>query len=146
MKNFVLILVFLLPLVHLNSKVCEFSFNQEETSIGWTAFKFTEKAGVGGKFDKVVVLGNPKAGNVADFARKVKFIIPISGINTKNPERDEKIKKYFFGEMKATSKIRGFFRNVKFDGKSVSAELILKMNNQERSIAVTFSLDENKNL
>jgi hypothetical protein len=129
-----------------SGSICEYSYDHSKTKFIWTAFKFTEKAGVNGTFDKVGILGNPKGETIKDFAHKIKFQIPVDSVNTNNPDRDAKIQKFFFGEMKSTTKIYGYFRNIKWQNESGTAELVLKMNNQERSVPVSFILKDNKNL
>jgi len=126
------------------SEKCTYSFQPKDTNLGFAAFKFTEKVRVEGKFDKFQVLGNPSGKDLVDFGRKVKFKIEVDSINTGNPERDGKIKKFFFGEMKKTSEITGYFRNIQLNSNSGNAELILKMNQQERTIPINFTLNDNQ--
>lgn len=89
-------------------QVCRYNYNNDSTSVKWTAYKFTEKVGVSGTFDTVRVTGT-----VADqmdwtmvFSNAV-FSIPVSSINSNAPDRDQKIKEHFFGTMNATTALEG---------------------------------------
>lgn len=89
-------------------QVCRYSYDHDSTSVKWTAYKFTEKAGVSGTFDTVNVSGT--AADQMDwtmvFSNAV-FSIPVSSINSNAPDRDMKIKQHFFGTMSATSALEG---------------------------------------
>ncbi len=89
-------------------RVCQYSYNHDSTSVKWTAYKFTEKAGVSGTFDTVRVTGT--AAEQMDwtmvFSNAV-FSIPVSSINSTVPDRDMKIKQHFFGTMSATTALEG---------------------------------------
>lgn len=135
---------FLLNLALIAEERCNYSFQAAETKLGFAAFKFTEKARVEAKFDSFLVLGKPTGKNLSDLARKVKFKIDVNSVNSGNPERDGKIKKFFFGEMRNTSEITGYFRNVKINAGVGQGELIVKMNQQERSIPIQIHLKEDK--
>ncbi len=121
---------------------CEYSFDPTATKLKFAAFKFTEKARVEGQFDSFSVVGNPSSSKLAELARKIRFRIKIDSINTGNPERDGKIKKYFFGEMKNTKELSGYFRNVEISNQHGKAELILKMNQRERSIPIGLTIND----
>lgn len=141
--RFVLAAVFLVKSFSLFGNDCVFSVDSSLTKVQFAAFKFTEKTRVEGKFDSIQIIGNPSASNLSELGRKVKFSIDINSLNTGNPDRDGKIKKFFFGEMKNTQALTGYFRNIKFANNSGQAELILKMNQRERSVPVSFTLSEN---
>jgi polyisoprenoid-binding protein YceI len=88
-------------------EVCTYSVAPEGSTVSWTAFKFTEKAGVGGAFDTVSVTpgkGGDEAWKAID---GVAFSIDTASVNTKNPDRDAKIKASFFGTMAETAAIKG---------------------------------------
>lgn len=78
----------------------------EATSVTWTAYKTTEKKGVGGEFS--VLKFENKAGSSAQEALNgLSFSIPISGLFTKDEGRDAKLKASFFGAMLDTEFIKG---------------------------------------
>ena len=88
-------------------KVCTYTVKPEGNTVTWTAFKFTEKAGVGGGFDTVTVTpgkGGDAAWKALDGAA---FSIDTASVNTKNPDRDAKIKDKFFGTLTETAALKG---------------------------------------
>jgi polyisoprenoid-binding protein YceI len=94
------------------TKVCTFNYNSESTVIGWTAFKFTEKKGVNGIFEKSEVLIANASEDMLQTLAGASFTIPISSINTNNPVRDGKIKNSFFGSMESTEIISGLVKSI----------------------------------
>jgi polyisoprenoid-binding protein YceI len=139
---FLLTLCLSFPLIA--KELCFFSYDPSQTKLGFAAFKFSEKARVEGGFERFEVLGQPRAKSLEEFARKVKFRIDVNSVNSGNPERDGKIKKFFFGEMKGSSEITGYFRNIKVQDDIGTGELILKMNLQEKSLPIQFSFIDGK--
>lgn len=135
-------LLFLSVSVLFSKEKCEYSFDPSATKVKFAAFKFTEKARVEGQFDSFQVIGNPTAFSMQDLARKVRFSVLVESINTGNPERDSKIKKFFFNEMKNTKELSGYFRNIKISKGLGTGELVLKMNQRERSIPITLTLND----
>lgn len=78
-------------------KPCTYIYNPYMTSVEWTAYKFTEKVGVKGKFENVAITpGNKTVSSPDDVLLNTVFTIGNLQINTGNPERDKKIVKYFF--------------------------------------------------
>lgn len=106
-------------------QVCHYTYNHDSTSVKWTAYKFTEKAGVSGTFDTVQVSGT--AADQMDwtmvFSNAV-FSIPVSSINSTVPDRDMKIKQHFFGTMNATPRLEGRVVSIGLD----SARVEISMN------------------
>lgn len=86
----------------------KFVVKPEATSIKWTAYKTTEKKGVGGIFK--LIKFDAKSGSTAQEAlNNLKFSIPISSLFTNDATntRDAKIKESFFGSMLNTEFIKG---------------------------------------
>ena len=62
------------------------NFDLSKTTLTWTAFKTPEKIGVPGHFDDIQLDGNT-------------FVINANSVNTNNPDRDAKLKQFFFGNL-----------------------------------------------
>lgn len=106
-------------------EVCKYVYNPESTVIGWTAFKFTEKTGVKGFFDSAdVLIANESDTDLVQTLSGATFTIPVSTINSQNPERDAKIQEHFFGTMEGTEVISGMVKSIDKD----SALVDLSMN------------------
>lgn len=90
-----------------NTETCQLSYDPAQTTLSWTAYKFTEAVGVNGRFDQITINGNGVGESVEAVIKNASFAIPISGINTGLPERDEKIKKFFFGTLDNSDTLTG---------------------------------------
>lgn len=89
-------------------KTEKFVVKPEATSVKWTAYKTTEKKGVGGEFTTVKF--DIKSGTTAQEAlNNLSFSIPISSLFTNDATntRDAKIKTSFFGSMLDTAFLKG---------------------------------------
>jgi len=84
-----------------------FAVMNAENKINFTAYKTTEKIGVGGTFKKVNVLSGGEGNSVKEAINNTQFSIPVSSIATQDSSRDYKIKKFFFGVMSETKLLSG---------------------------------------
>ncbi len=85
----------------------------EGTSVKWTAYKTTEKKGVGGEFTSVNF--ETQSGESPQQAlNNLKFSIPISSLFTNDATntRDAKIKTSFFGSMLDTDILKGTIKYI----------------------------------
>lgn len=88
----------------------KFVIKPEATSVKWTAYKTTEKKGVGGEFH-VLNFENKSGATVKEALNNLNFSIPISNLITKDDSRDTKIKTSFFGSMLNTEFIEGTIKS-----------------------------------
>ena len=117
-----------------NSKK-ELTYLQANTILKWTAYKTTDKLGVKGTFNEIIVDNNKNETSIENIINSTKFRIPTSTVYTGNAPRDVLIKTYFFGAMMNTDTIYGSFSSAK-DGKGLVA---IKMNNVEFENDFTYS-------
>ncbi len=120
---------------------CEFSFNQEKTSIQWTAYKFTKMVGVKGTFKEFRITGAKTSNTIEDSVKDLRFEIPTETVSTNNAERDPKIAKFFFGKFQ-NGLISGSFKEISV-GKAV---LSLSMNGVSKDVPVSYSITDNTKL
>jgi len=137
--SFSLFLVSFAPVIA-NSD-CIYDYDPSATTLEWTAFKFTEKTGVKGSFDTVRVTGTTPSKETRQVLPKLGFSIDPNQINSGVPDRDEKIKSYFFNTKQNKSPITGKFFTVS-DGISGTAILNLKFNGKEANFPVKFNWKE----
>ena len=128
-------------------EVCTYSYDSSATTIGFGAFKFTEKKEVKGGFLKFSVDSTSTSNNIIDIYEifhNAKFSISVDGLDTKDQGRDYNIKTSFFGQMKETASITGKVIDL-VDGKDSGSDLIvsLKFNNVENQVALKVSLVDN---
>lgn len=100
---------------------CYYTIAENSIQVNWVAYKFTEKTPVEGTFDEVKVQGLTTLNNLDKLINGLSFEIPVSSLNSANPERDEKIKTTFFGNLKETPILKGYVVSVDGD------ELVLSL-------------------
>ncbi|MCW7491754.1 YceI family protein [Leptospira sp. 2 VSF19] len=116
---------------------CTYEYDPAQTSLEWTAFKFAEKTGVKGKFDSIKVIGKQKDKTKLGAVKSLQFQIDVSSVNSGVPDRDGKIKKFFFRSVKGNGKISGNFSDIA-SGDTGTAKLNLRYGNSKTSIPVNF--------
>ena len=115
----------------------ELTYLGANTTLKWTAYKTTDKLGVKGTFNTIIVDNNKKETSIESIINSTKFKIPTSTVYTGNDPRDILIKTYFFGAMMNTDTIYGSFSSAK-DGKGVVA---IKMNEVEFKNNFSYSFE-----
>ena len=128
-------------------EVCTYSYDSSATTIGFGAFKFTEKKEVKGGFLKFTVDSTSTSDSIIDvyeIFHNAKFSISVDGLDTKDQGRDYNIKTSFFGQIKETASITGKVVDL-VDGKDSLSNLIvsIKFNNVENQVALKVSLVDN---
>ena len=128
-------------------EVCTYSYDSSATTIGFGAFKFTEKKEVKGGFLKFTVDSTSTSDSIIDvyeIFHNAKFSISVDGLDTKDQGRDYNIKTSFFGQIKETASITGKVVDL-VDGKDSLSSLIvsIKFNNVENQVALKVSLVDN---
>lgn len=91
----------------LTQENCVYTYTEGSLNVKWTAFKTTEKVGVSGSFDTISVNGIQRSDSANEVFANADFSIPVSTINSSNPDRDKKILEHFFGTMVETSTLNG---------------------------------------
>ncbi|MGB0402817.1 MAG: hypothetical protein ACPGEG_01890 [Salibacteraceae bacterium] len=115
--------------VELAEEVCTFSYN-DEVSVKWTAFKFTDKVGVGGTLDSVEVMTKGDFEQASDMLEGLEFNIYTQSVNSSNPDRDTKITSFFFGSMEQGDVINGKVMSVSGNEREGSLSISLTMNSE----------------
>ncbi|MFY0688442.1 MAG: YceI family protein [Cyclobacteriaceae bacterium] len=82
------------------------SINISDASIAWTAYKFTERVGVGGTFDTLSITASKTSGSAEEILIGSTINIVTSSVNSGNIERDPKLRTSFF-EVLNTPNIKG---------------------------------------
>ncbi len=119
-------------------KTCTYSYDGSQTTFTWTAYKFTEKAGVGGSFDSIAVMNTQESESLLEVVRTLSFAIPISSVNSNNPVRDEKIKASFFGVLDGTNSIDGKVRSIS-DPVDNAGEMLIEIVMNKRPVPAKFN-------
>ncbi|MFT6137975.1 MAG: hypothetical protein ACJAUJ_001065 [Salibacteraceae bacterium] len=127
--------------VKLAEQACNYSYNADGVTASWTAFKFTEKSGVGGKFDSVIVTTMGSVDSPEKMLGGLTFNIPISSTNTNNSDRDMKIVESFFGTLINTEMISGSIMSMKGNSEEGTAMVSLSMNDSTFQQEVSYKIE-----
>ena len=127
-------------------QVCIYSYDSSATEIGFGAFKFTEKKEVKGGFLKFMVDSTIESEHMYDVFKNAQFTIEIEGLSTKDPARDNTLKKSFFAAMDSTAFITGKVRGVGLGATPSGMALIvdLKLNNVVKEIILPIEVKEDQ--
>lgn len=121
-------------------EVCTYAYDASQTTMSWTAYKFTERAGVKGTFDTLVIETKAEENSIPALLTGAQFTIPVTSLNTSNPERDVKIRKYFFGSLSSTANLKGKVAEVVGDDKEGSLNFVLTMNGMDMPVSMGYML------
>ncbi len=145
MKKFSYIALFFLYLfvssIHLSAEACQYKYNNEKTTLEFTAFKFTEKTGVKGKIEKFTVTKTREANSILGVFQKLEFTIFPDSVNSGVPDRDNKIRTLFLGSILKNKEITGNVSNIS-GGEQGKANLNLSWNGVKKTLPVTYSISE----
>ena len=120
---------------------CTYQYAKDSTRVSWTAYKFTEKVGVNGRFDDFEVTGNTSGKSLEEIVQSIEFKIPVASVNSNHPERDKKIKEYFFGSLAGTEFITGKVKSLSSGGKAV---VTLTLNETEKELEMEYEVEGEK--
>jgi polyisoprenoid-binding protein YceI len=120
---------------------CVYAFSAEKSTLDWTAYKFTRKAGVSGTFTQLQVEGQKNGAVPKDIIESLSFSIPTSTVETNNVDRNKKIDSLFFDGLEKTALITGKVVSLSDNGK---ATMMIKMNDIEKEVVGDYTLEDNK--
>lgn len=113
-----------------------FAVINAQNDIKFIAYKYTEKVGVGGQFNKVDVISGGEGNSVKEAIHNTEFSIPVSSLATKDTSRDYKIKKFFFGIMDNTKMLSGKLM-ISDDTNGVAT---ITMNGESKDVPFTYTI------
>ncbi len=117
---------------------CTYILDTDKVTIGWTAYKTTDKIAVKGVFDTITIADAKEAADLPHALESITLIINATSINSQNPERDARIVKFFFGTMNSWEKIIGDVVAVQGDENRGELALDLSLNGITRQIMVPY--------
>ena len=125
-------------------QTCFYVFNKESSAtVQWTAFKTSEKIGVGGQFDEVNVVAGQKSTKITEVLETIKFSINTASTNTTNEARDKKIIDAFFGTMITTDLILGQIKSAEGNNENGTCIALITLNDVESEVNLTYALNDN---
>ncbi|UTW63557.1 YceI family protein [bacterium SCSIO 12741] len=123
----------------LDSESCSYTIDPASVSVDWTAFKFTERTGVGGTFDSVSVVANGTKENPAQLLNDAQLSIYTSSVNSNNADRDKKIGNRFFGNLTDGEMMQG--EVVAMNEEENLVEVRLTMNGKQQIVTMDYEID-----
>lgn len=125
-------------------EVCEYSYDMESTEVLWVAYKYTQKTGVKGVFDSLMVEGVGVGSTPSEVIQGAGFTIFTSSVNSGDPTRDPKIMEYFFGKMELGDQIYGSVKEV--TGSETEGKVIfdVTMNGVSSPVEGDYTVVDNK--
>ena len=122
-------------------KACTYTIS--DAKVAWTAYKTSEKIGVGGAFDEVEVKGGTANSSLKAVLESISFKINTGSTNTNNEARDTKIVNSFFGAMTNTEFITGEVLEVNGDDNAGKCTFSLKLNDMDKELVLDYTIAEN---
>ncbi len=114
-----------------------YSIQNKDVKIKWTAYKTTEKVPVKGTFKTVEIENITNAINPVEIFKNLEFSIPVNSIYSKDSIRDFKLRESLFGTMKNTSKIKG---TISLDNNG-KGEAIISLNGLDKTVPVSYEVN-----
>lgn len=120
---------------HSSEQLYSYSIDTTGISVVWTAYKFTDKVGVPGTFDRISFSNTKASGSIENLLNKAQLSIQTASVNSNNAIRDPKINTFFFKTFN-TPEIKGTILNAK-EGEGI---VKLYMNRTNHKTPFTYSI------
>ncbi len=121
-----------------NPKEHLYSYKPESSVLEWTAFKFTERAGVKGTFNEITISGIDSSTDPKKLIESLGFTIPVVTVETNDPERNANIATYFFKSIN-TDVLKGQMIELKENGDAIFE---LTMNSITKKVIGNYKLTD----
>ncbi len=122
--------------VSAQERVCNVSYDKNQFTFTWTAYKTPYKLPVSGSFDKYTITAKKSGGSVPDILNSAVIEIDGATVSTRNIGRDETIMRMFFMIFQPTTAIKATIENAS-DYDSVF-DLHIEMNGMKSTIPMTY--------
>lgn len=122
---------------------CTYQTDPKQIQIGWTAFKFTEKLAVKGRFGKFQAMGPGSADSLEKLLTGLHMDIDGASVETDNPARNATIQQFFFEKFNPPSAIHAMVTKLEGDDQKGTLTINLKMNGVAKDLAFPYTVDAN---
>ncbi len=106
-------------------------YSLKETEVKWTAFKFTDKAAVGGAFDSLTLVAPEQSIEPILTLKNASVVINTKSVNSNLPVRDERLARVFFGSLAEDGMIKAMVKSIESTGEGT---LVIVFNGIEKEI------------
>ena len=121
---------------------CTYTTDPQGIQLEWTAFKFTEKTPVKGKFTKTEVKGPSSAPSVAELAQGLHMDIDGGSVETNDPGRNATIQQFFFEKFNPPSHIHAMASKLEGDDQQGKLDINISMNGNSKDVPFTYAVTE----
>lgn len=122
---------------------CEYTVKTPPT-VGWTAYKFTEKAPVKGSFKMIESTHSGSGRTLPELLSSYEVTIKDAAVNTGNPGRDKTLLDHFFSKLVAKSEVYGRLKDVSVKGNRGTFVLELKILGKTHDLKGNLSIKGDK--
>ncbi|HKY61959.1 MAG TPA: YceI family protein [bacterium] len=119
---------------------CTYQTDPKGIQIGWTAFKFTEKLAVKGRFNKFQAMGPGSADSLEKLLTGLHMDIDGASVETDNPGRNATIQQFFFEKFNPPSSIHAMATKVEGDDLKGTLTINLKLNGVAKDVAFPYTV------
>ena len=119
---------------------CQYSTDPKAIQLVWTAFKFTEKTPVKGRFNKAEVSGKSSAPTLPELMKGLRIDIDGATVETDNPGRNATIQQFFFEKFNPPFKIQATIASVTGDEQKGSLQIKIDLNGAAKEIPFTYTV------
>ena len=133
----------LLFTISVNAKECRQVMDPKSISVEWTGYKFTEKEGVTGKFEKIEVESSMSGADIQSVVRDIKFKINGLKFDAGNLARNINLKRHFFKKFADKAMITGHIKEMP-KSKSGELKLVLVVNAVRSNIPMKYTIKDGK--
>ena len=119
---------------------CTYTLDPASVKLQWTAFKFTNKTGVSGGFNKVKLTGNASAKTLSDLAKGLHMEIDGTSIESGDPARNATVSEFFFQQFKPNGTITGEAVEVTGDDKTGVVKIKIGMNGTSQVVPFAYTI------
>jgi hypothetical protein len=119
-------------------KICALTYDAENTTISFGAFKTTAKVEVKGKFEAFDITNTKTANTVNEVFADAEFIVYVKSLETENEDRNLKIRENFFATMIGTTEMKGHV--TKIEGDKIFIDFT--MNEVTKNISLDYKVED----
>jgi len=119
---------------------CTYSTDPKDIQLEWTAFKFTEKTPVKGKFNKAEVKGKTQAGSLAELVTGLHIDIDGASVETNDPGRNATIQQFFFEKFNPPFHIHAMATKLEGDDQKGTMAINLSMSGSAKDVPFAYTV------
>jgi hypothetical protein len=125
----------------------KYFFNPNNTTVQWTAYKFTSKFGVSGTIDGFKYIGDKnfitKSDEIKNILRNMKFEVEPNLMSQESTLKNDNIQHHFFDKL-ASKRIFGQIINIDLNKVEGTATIELNFNNVSKVLNANYTIADNK--